>query len=449
MAEIPSNIAFLRQIGANGSSSSFQSASLQLSSNYDVVIGRESNCQIILDHNRYGGVSRHHAAVRPLAEIGTWEICDLSSSNGTFVNGDRLNGCRKLQPGDRIVLGEQVIEFIFELQTQEQAQPADAANPPASPPVRALSMSQLIPILSTGKDLKNKAFLIPAIFTVLCVISMFMSIGNFVAFAGLLAFYLAGAAFFAVYRLCGKRKPWWLLLIAAISTAATIISPLFQLFVFVFRKLLPGDVFNVPERAGFMSHLIANFFGAGMLEELLKSIPVFICYGLGLLLVKSPRWRERLGVCEPLDGILIGTASAVGFTLLETLGQYVPEIVSDVAQSDGRGAAYFVGLQLLIPRILGAVAGHMAYSGYFGYFIGLSALMPSKWWLILPIGYLTSSTMHGFWNASASLGGSKLVGFIVLAVVGILSYAFLAAAILKARTLSPTRSQNFATRLKL
>jgi RsiW-degrading membrane proteinase PrsW (M82 family) len=33
-----------------------------------------------------------------------------------------------------------------------------------------------------------------------------------------------------------------------------------------------------------------------------------------------------------------------------------------------------------------------------------------------------------------------------LVVVGVLSYAFLMAAILKARALSPTRSQNFATR---
>jgi RsiW-degrading membrane proteinase PrsW (M82 family) len=448
MADLSSHLAFLRQTGANGSSSGFQPASLQLSSNYVVTIGRESDCQIILDNNRYGGVSRHHAAVRPLAEIGTWEVCDLGSSNGTFVNGDRLQGCRKLLPGDRIVLGEQVIEFTFELQAEQLADVV-SSNPVAHLPANSLSMSQLIPILSTGKDLKNKAFLIPAIITVLCVISMFMTIGNFKAFAALLAFYLAGAAFFVVYRLCGKRKPWWLLLLAAFMTVVTIISPLFQLFVLVFRGILPGRVFDLPSNAGFMSHLIANFFGAGMLEELLKSIPVFICYGLGLLLAKSPRWRERLGVCEPLDGILIGTASAVGFTLLETLGQYVPEIVSEVAQSDGKGAAYFVGLQLLIPRILGAVAGHMAYSGYFGYFIGLSALKPQKWWLILPIGYLTSSIMHGFWNASASLAGSKIMSFSVLAIVGILSYAFLAAAILKARTLSPMRSQNFATRLKL
>jgi RsiW-degrading membrane proteinase PrsW (M82 family) len=59
---------------------------------------------------------------------------------------------------------------------------------------------------------------------------------------------------------------------------------------------------------------------------------------------------------------------------------------------------------------------------------------------ILPVGYLTASGLHALWNATGVINGLLLV------VVGVLSYAFLMAAILKARALSPTRSQNFATR---
>ncbi|HAT12626.1 MAG TPA: PrsW family intramembrane metalloprotease, partial [Microcoleaceae bacterium UBA11344] len=79
--------------------------------------------------------------------------------------------------------------------------------------------------------------------------------------------------------------------------------------------------------------------------------------------------------------------------------------------------------------------------GYLGYFIGLSALKPRKRWQILGVGYFTASALHALWNASGS------ASVLLLAAVGVLSYAFLVAAILKARALSPNRAQNFATRI--
>lgn len=392
-----------------------------------------------------------HAVLRPLAS-GDWEVCDLNSANGTVVNGQRLQGCRKLQSGDRITLGQNAT-FIFEIEgrvaaVQDAARGVLLPRPPAAsaPSPSALSLSQLIPILATGKDLRSKGYLIPGIVTVIVVVSMFAAIGNFPWFAGLLAAYLALGGFYVIYQLCGKSKPWWLLLGAAIMTAALLLTPLFGVFVFVFRGVLPGNVAGVTEGAGFFRNLIAHFFGAGMFEELFKALPILAAYFIGLRL-RSP-WRERIGVWEPLDGILLGAASAVGFTLFETLLDYVPRIVGTVARDAGQGAALFVGLQLLIPRILGSVAGHMAYSGYFGYFIGLSILKPANRWMILAIGYLTASGLHGFWNAASSVSSDRNTGLFVSAIVGVLSYTFLTAAILKARALSPSRSENFATRIK-
>jgi RsiW-degrading membrane proteinase PrsW (M82 family) len=189
----------------------------------------------------------------------------------------------------------------------------------------------------------------------------------------------------------------------------------------------------------FLSLFVRIFFGAGLMEELLKALPILAAYILGLVL-GSP-WRERIGVWEPLDGILLGTASAVGFTLIETLGQYVPNLIQDVTLQAGEDAGQLFGLQLLIPRILGSVVGHVAYSGYFGYFIGLSVLKPHKRWQILSIGYLCAATLHALWNTTGYISHS------LLAVVGILSYSFLAAAILKAKALSPTRNDRLITEL--
>lgn len=223
-----------------------------------------------------------------------------------------------------------------------------------------ITFTQLFPIVSPGRDLTRKAYLIPGSITVLFVVMMFATLGNASLFNLLVAAYLSICGYYCVYQLCGKHKPWWWLVSSAIATMLVLLSPLLSLFIFIFRTILPGSLPPGTE-VSFFHLLITMFFGAGLMEELLKILPVLMALAIGRSL-RSP-WRERLGVWEPLDGILLGSASAVGFTLLETLGQYVPQII----QAGGE----LQGLQLLIPRILGSVAGHTAYSGYLGYFVGL------------------------------------------------------------------------------
>ena len=393
----------------------------------DVLIGRDPHCQIVFDSQLFGGISRQHAKVCSI-ESG-WQICDLGSANGTFVNGQRISGCRLLQHGDRIALGLGEPQFIFEQQPVSIA-PAKSIEPPDR-----LTLSQLLPIVSTGRDLTRKAFLIPAILNVAFVVSLFVAIGRPAIFNLLLAAYLAGAAFYFVYQLCGKHKPWWLLVGVAASVMLILLSPILTVFGFAFRELLPGAVPEEGEIIAFPALLVRMFFGAGLMEELLKAIPVLVLCAFTPILPR--RWKS-IEVSEPLDGILLGAAAAVGFTLLETLGQYVPAIAQESALPVQAGE--LLGLQLLIPRILGLVAGHMAYSGYFGYFIGLSVLKPNHRWRILAVGYLSAAILHALWNATG------MFSIVVLAIVGVLSYAFLAAAILKARALSPNRPSNFATR---
>jgi RsiW-degrading membrane proteinase PrsW (M82 family) len=429
-------MGFLRQLPTKGAAGA-QLEKYQLSETREIAIGRDKNCQIALESIAYGMVSRRHAAVRPLqnSSFPKWELCDLNSANGTYINGDRLQGCQILETGDRITLGLDGPEFIFESPLTPHS------NKPKFPTVNRgnfaasekenLTFTQLFPIASTGKQLRQKAYLYPGIATVIFVVSMFVAVGNSAAFNLLLAAYLSGAAYYFIYRLCGKHKPWWILFCPALATVLILLSPLLIGFIVVFREILPGKLPAENEQISFLAFLIKMFFGAGLMEELLKALPVLGAMLLGNLL-RNP-WRDRIGVWEPLDGILLGSASAVGFTLLETLGQYVPQAGADAGE--------LVGLQLLIPRILGSVAGHMAYSGYLGYFIGLSALKPKKRWQILGVGYFSAAALHALWNASGS------VSVLLLAVVGVLSYAFLVAAILKARALSPNRERNFATRI--
>lgn len=79
-----------------------------------VVIGREPDCQVVLDSAQYGGVSRRHAVIRYQPENLSFEISDLGSSNGTFVNGQRLFTSQLLKSGDRIELGRSGVTFSFD-----------------------------------------------------------------------------------------------------------------------------------------------------------------------------------------------------------------------------------------------------------------------------------------------------------------------------------------------
>lgn len=418
------------------------------------MLGRDPECQVIVDSHTFSGVSRYHAKIFPTANQLGWQLCDLESTNGTYLNGRRLKGTHVLRQGDRIALGQKGPQYVFELQS---AKTTARQNSPTEPLTQAflededesestsalplsrdrLTASQLFPILSTGQDLAHKAYLVPGIVTVSFVVMMFVSIGNPLLFNTALAIYLALAANYFIYQLCGKPKPWWLLVGSAVMTALVLLSPLLSLFLLVFQKMLPGEVPS-PFTGNLLTLAIQMFFGAGLMEELIKALPILLALAVGSYL-RSP-WRERIGVWEPLDGILLGTSSAVGFTLLETLGQYVPEVVQQMNGQVSPDLSQLSGLQILIARVLGSIAGHLAYSGYLGYFIGLSVLRPHKRWQILAVGYLTASLLHTLWNIFG------IVNLFALAAIGSLSYAFLAAAILKARALSPNRAHNFATR---
>jgi len=71
------------------------------------------------------GVSRRHAAIRPGDENGL-DLWDLGSSNGTFLNGQRLSAHRpyRLRDGDEIRLGQMMIHVYFEREASRTPVPA-------------------------------------------------------------------------------------------------------------------------------------------------------------------------------------------------------------------------------------------------------------------------------------------------------------------------------------
>lgn len=79
---------------------------VRLEAGEEIVLGRSRSCGLPL---RSGQASRRHAAVR--CGPGGAGVRDLGSTNGTYVNGERVEGERLLAPGDRIEIGDVGITF--------------------------------------------------------------------------------------------------------------------------------------------------------------------------------------------------------------------------------------------------------------------------------------------------------------------------------------------------
>jgi pSer/pThr/pTyr-binding forkhead associated (FHA) protein len=73
------------------------------------TIGRSRQCDVMLDDPN---ISRTHAEIRPRG--GSWVVTDLGSTNGSRLNGRRLEGSEVLKPGDEIELGTSQITFELE-----------------------------------------------------------------------------------------------------------------------------------------------------------------------------------------------------------------------------------------------------------------------------------------------------------------------------------------------
>src|SRR5512147_2718014 len=96
-----------------------------------MTIGRDSTNEIVINDAE---VSRRHA--RLTFQGGKYVLEDLGSTNGTFVNGQRLAGPRVLKPGEVVSFGQQIV-LIFEATHFDagatMVSPRSAAAVPVSP----------------------------------------------------------------------------------------------------------------------------------------------------------------------------------------------------------------------------------------------------------------------------------------------------------------------------
>ncbi|NEW42794.1 FHA domain-containing protein [Nocardia cyriacigeorgica] len=121
-----------------------------------ITIGRSSQADISLGTD--AKASRLHATVEWLS--GHWTIVDDGlSRNGTFVNGQRLTGRHRLQPGDSIRIGSTRLTYV-DLSRASGAHTIVSATMPTPQSMTQAQMAVLIALCRPYKD--NAAFAAPA-----------------------------------------------------------------------------------------------------------------------------------------------------------------------------------------------------------------------------------------------------------------------------------------------
>jgi adenylate cyclase len=106
----------------------------------ELLVGRRETCDICL---RFANVSAHHCQLS--LRNGYWYVKDMNSSNGTKINGARVDE-KRINPGDTISVAKHAYKFDYS--------PADlgAVGPP---PPETQGMAEQMQIL--GKSLLERA----------------------------------------------------------------------------------------------------------------------------------------------------------------------------------------------------------------------------------------------------------------------------------------------------
>lgn len=139
-------------------SGKYQGGEFPLRMNREIIIGRSSDLDMVLVEDM---VSRRHA------KISTTEseiyIQDMGSTNGTFVNGEKVQRAR-LNEGDRILVGTSIIKVVGVDANAAHASEAEArrrleaganrqstAGRPMSGVIEEIPLPDLLQLLSTSR----------------------------------------------------------------------------------------------------------------------------------------------------------------------------------------------------------------------------------------------------------------------------------------------------------
>lgn len=141
-------------------------------------IGRDASNAVAINDAE---ISRKHS--RLTFQGGKYVLEDLGSTNGTFVNGQRLAGPVVLKPGDVISLGEQIVLMYDAINNDPGAtvvvsrKPAKAVPPPVQSSIpqqaAAIPAASAVPSTPVKKTNMTPIFIGVGVFLFICLCAGF------------------------------------------------------------------------------------------------------------------------------------------------------------------------------------------------------------------------------------------------------------------------------------
>ena len=137
-------------------SGKYQGGEFPLRMNREIIIGRSSDLDMVLVEDM---VSRRHSKITTTdSDI---YIQDMGSTNGTFVNGEKVSRSR-LKEGDRILVGTSIIKLVgidpnqsthteAEAKRRLEANRQSTAGRPMSGVIEEIPLPDLLQLLSTSR----------------------------------------------------------------------------------------------------------------------------------------------------------------------------------------------------------------------------------------------------------------------------------------------------------
>ena len=372
-----------------------------------LTVGRSDSCSVRFDPQTERIASKQHAFIE--ARPDGFYITDNKSTNGTFVNGERVESA-KLSSGDEVKFGKngatgrididpvaddshsELTRERFEEKAAEQYQQALQPRPVT---VQA-SFSQLglgngvatavKPPTPVGKYIGIGVTIFAIIFLSIIVgLILFLSLGPVAAIIAAIVAFVPAMIYLLPFMFLDRYdpEPLWLLALAFAwgALVAVLVSIVINTIVTIVAAVAAA-IGGLPPELG---EVVGAVISAPIVEEGSKGV------GLLILLIFFRRYFDDI-----LDGIVFAGVIALGFATVENVLYY------------GRGliSGGFAGLILLfgLRGILSPFA-HATFTSMTGIGCGIARESHKSFvrFLMPVVGYIFAMSLHMLWNSMAFL----------------------------------------------